>query len=165
MKKNLYLKIKENFRNYSVFIIGILLILTAITSVAFNIKPEQIEINSDIENIVLNSNTLKFDKEPEIIKIKNSGVIWTTRYDCGNITQNVNKFCIGEFVYINGDKFEPNTWLYWNITGSPNSGDPNSEVDSGYTMSNDSGAFCFSFGDSTGVFGSSFAVSGCFSSA
>ena len=137
MKTNSYLKLKEKFRFFSAFIIGIILILAAITSVAFYITLEKIKINSDVENIVLKSNIVKLDKEPEIIKLKSSGVIWTTRLDCGNITQNVNKFCIGELVYINGDKFEPNTWLYWNIIGSPNSGDQNSEVDTGYVLSND----------------------------
>ncbi|MCK5301170.1 MAG: hypothetical protein KAJ21_04635, partial [Thermoplasmatales archaeon] len=143
MRNDSLSKYKNNLRIFSILIIVICLIMTTITSVGFYISPVQSEIEESIKNIVLNDE-MKLDKAPEMKLEKSSGVIWTTRIDCGNITQNVNQYCYEEIVYINGDKFQPNTLLYWNITGSPNSGDPNSQVDSGSVMSDDFGAFCFS---------------------
>jgi len=53
------------------------------------------------------------------------GSIWTTQDDCGDITQNVNQYCSGDAVYINGANFEENIAFAWDITGSPSSCDSN----------------------------------------
>jgi len=91
---------------------------------------------------------------------ENSGSIWTTRTDCGNVSQEVNQYAIGEKVYINGNNFgvdndsedgsddnEDNSdeGYDWTITGQPGhaSCDPSIVVASGEYMVNSSGAFCF----------------------
>jgi hypothetical protein len=74
----------------------------------------------------------------------NPGAIWTTRADCGAETQNVNKYAIGEKVYINGKNFVPGTYN-WYIKGLPGgaSCDPMIKVaNSTYTV-DASGNFCF----------------------
>ena len=73
------------------------------------------------------------------------GAIWTTRNDCGDQTQDVNHFDIGEIVFINGDNFEPADYD-WSITGRPGgaSCDPNIAVASGvFTVVGNDGNFCF----------------------
>ncbi len=70
--------------------------------------------------------------------------IWTTRNDCGNQTQNVNQYNIGESVYINGDGFTTGSYN-WSIKGLPGNAscDPNIVVASGNKTVNATGAFCF----------------------
>ena len=46
---------------------------------------------------------------------KGIGSIWTTRDDCGNEQQDVNHYCPGEVVYINGKNFNSNTEYEWYI--------------------------------------------------
>jgi hypothetical protein len=69
--------------------------------------------------------------------------IWTTRNDCGDISQDANEYAIGETVYINGDGFSPGNYD-WSITGNPGgaSCDPNIVVASGTVTVDASGAFC-----------------------
>jgi hypothetical protein len=68
--------------------------------------------------------------------------IWTTRNDCGDKNQNVNKFVIGEHVYINGEGFSEGNH-YWEIKGKPGSCDPDTVVANGTYHVNSSGNFCF----------------------
>ncbi|MFA5107452.1 MAG: DUF11 domain-containing protein [Patescibacteria group bacterium] len=72
------------------------------------------------------------------------GTIWTTRGDCGDETQDVNHYNVGEHVFINGKNFSAGQ-KDWNITGQPGgaSGDPNIVVASGHYTVGPSGAFCF----------------------
>ena len=70
------------------------------------------------------------------------GAIWTTRGDCGDSSQDVNKYAVGEDVYINGNNFVVGTYD-WAITGQPGSLDPNMVVASGSDATNSNGAFCF----------------------
>ncbi len=74
----------------------------------------------------------------------NPGSIWTTNGDCGDESQDVNHYGLGETVYINGNNF--NAGIYaWDITGQPGqaSCDPNIVVASGNITIDSSGAFCF----------------------
>ncbi len=75
----------------------------------------------------------------------NSGAIWTTNGDCGDASQDVNHFAIGEVVYINGSNFDPNTSYSWQIKGQPGgaSADPNIVVASGTVTTDSNGNFCF----------------------
>ncbi|MEZ0397367.1 MAG: hypothetical protein ABWK53_13175, partial [Anaerolineales bacterium] len=75
----------------------------------------------------------------------NSGAIWTTNGDCGDASQDVNHFAIGDVVYINGSGFDPNTSYNWQIKGQPGSAsaDPNIVVASGSVTTDSSGSFCF----------------------
>jgi cysteine-rich repeat protein len=70
--------------------------------------------------------------------------IWTTKNDCGNSTQDVNHFSIGDRVYINGNGFASDDYD-WEIKGKPGgaSCDPNAVVASGTKAVDVSGAFCF----------------------
>jgi hypothetical protein len=52
--------------------------------------------------------------------------IWTTKNDCGDWTQDVNHYAVGDVVYING-AFAAGTYT-WSITGLPASCDPNQVV-------------------------------------
>ncbi len=74
----------------------------------------------------------------------NPGSIWTTNSDCGNESQDVNHYSIGEDVYINGANFNVGTYN-WDITGNPggSSGDPGIIVASGSKATDTNGAFCF----------------------
>ena len=131
MRKNLLDTSRGNIRIFSVIIIGVILVITTIFSTALYMNSDEKKYSDSIEEIIFGNKTIKKEEKLNIKPLKSSGVIWTTRYDCGDIQQNVNQYCIGETVFINGDKFEPNIQLYWNITGSPNSGDPHIIVDSG----------------------------------
>jgi len=71
------------------------------------------------------------------------GAIWTTRDDCGDENQNVNVYCYGDEVYINGENFNPDTELNWTITGLPSSCDPKIIVANGTILSGIDGSFCF----------------------
>ena len=96
MRKNLFHKIKDHFGILTLLICILLIFSTYQFYSKYNISSDKIIDNSINENIVIN-NKIKFEKESES---KNSGVIWTTRDDCGDIKQNVNQFCIGEIVWI-----------------------------------------------------------------
>ncbi len=74
----------------------------------------------------------------------NAGAIWTTSGDCGDASQDVNHFAIGEVVYINGSGFDENTSYNWEIKGQPGSAsaDPNIVVASGSVMTDADGNFC-----------------------
>jgi hypothetical protein len=74
----------------------------------------------------------------------NPGAIWTTSGDCGDESQDVNHFAIGDQVYINGSGFDANTSYSWQIKGQPGgaSADPNIVVASGTVMTDGSGNFC-----------------------
>jgi len=89
-----------------------------------------------------------------------TGSIWTTRDDCGTISQNVNKYDIGEDVYINGTNFNATTTYSWDITGKPGSADPSTIVASGNHQTDSAGDFCFNAytvaGDDDGVYGVTF---------
>ncbi|HLC78677.1 MAG TPA: hypothetical protein VJH92_06135 [Candidatus Nanoarchaeia archaeon] len=71
------------------------------------------------------------------------GSIWTTRDDCGNLTQNVNQFALGEKVYINGNNFASESHN-WEIKGQPGgaSCDPNTIIANGSYVVDASGEFC-----------------------
>ena len=73
-----------------------------------------------------------------------SGSIWTTTESCGLEKQDVNKFGLGEHVYINGRNFSAGDYL-WEIEGQPGdaSSDPKQVVASGTKTVDSSGAFCF----------------------
>jgi len=70
--------------------------------------------------------------------------IWTTRNDCGDETQDVNHFAIGDHVYINGEGFSSGGYD-WTIKGKPGgaSCDPDITVASGTVVVDSSGSFCF----------------------
>jgi len=72
------------------------------------------------------------------------GSIWTTKDDCGDVSQDVNHYAIGEDVWINGANFAEDTYD-WKISGLPGgaSCDPNIIVASGTVGVNSSGSFCF----------------------
>jgi VCBS repeat-containing protein len=93
-----------------------------------------------IYNVSLINNSPN-DGDPK--PISGPGAIWTTRNDCGDQQQNVNEYCFGETVYINGNNFDPNKELNWSIIGSPNSCDPDAIIASGTHPSGDNGSFCF----------------------
>jgi len=73
-----------------------------------------------------------------------SGAIWTTRNDCGNTSQDVNKYYVGDHVYINGADFDSGN-IDWEIKGKPGgaSCDPDLVVASGTQLVGGSGSFCF----------------------
>lgn len=73
------------------------------------------------------------------------GAIWTTKNDCGDVSQDVNHYNVGDWVYINGDNFAADTSYDWEIKGKPGgaSSDPNQVVASGNETTNGSGSFCF----------------------
>ncbi|HEY70668.1 MAG TPA: hypothetical protein G4O08_08810 [Anaerolineae bacterium] len=80
-----------------------------------------------------------------------SGAIWTTANDCGDLSQDVNHFDVGDHVYINGSNFDystppdPAIEHDWSITGKPGgaSGDPNIVVASGTVIAvAPDGTFC-----------------------
>jgi len=73
-----------------------------------------------------------------------SGAIWTTKNDCGDESQDINHYNIGEVVYINGANFDAGTYD-WEIRGQPgqSSADPNIVVASGQETVDSSGKFCF----------------------
>lgn len=75
----------------------------------------------------------------------NSGAIWTTGNDCGNKTQNVNHYNIGDKVYINSKHFAVGGENSWTITGQPGNAscDPGKVVASGSYSVGPSGNFCF----------------------
>jgi hypothetical protein len=75
--------------------------------------------------------------------VGNPGAIWTTDGSCGDSSQDVNHFDVGDHVFINGSGFDPGTYA-WSITGKPGgaSSDPNIVVASG-NVDPVSGAFCF----------------------
>ena len=70
-----------------------------------------------------------------------SGSIWTTMGDCGNVSQDVNHFAIGDSVYINGSNFLATTTYGWNITKTPTDSNSPVAIDDHYTDEN--GDFCF----------------------
>lgn len=81
-----------------------------------------------------------------VIANGNSGAIWTTRNDCGDISQDVNHYARGEKVYINGKNFDAeDNDNDWSITGQPGgaSCDPMIVVAFGDYTVDSSGAFCF----------------------
>jgi len=104
-------------------------------------KKTQGNPNLDAGEINVDSNSYLTSKGPN--PIGGGGAIWTTRYDCGDDNQNVNEYCLGDPIFINGEGFDPYTELNWNITGLPGSCDPNTIVANGTNFSDDNGAFCF----------------------
>jgi hypothetical protein len=141
MKKNYHLKYKNNKKIITSILIIITLILTSIATVALNI-PLESNNNFSIKNIILNEE-IKLDKISNIIPQKYSGVIWTTRDDCGDIKQNVNQYCIDDEVYINGEKFEANTYLEWNISVISSKNFPKGFIlESGEVLTDEIGSFC-----------------------
>ena len=75
-----------------------------------------------------------------------TGAIWTTKVDCGDSSQDVNHYAIGDHVFINGDNFDDEANPFdWDITGKPGgaSCDPNLVVASGQHSVNSDGTFCF----------------------
>ena len=70
--------------------------------------------------------------------------IWTTRDDCGDETQDVNHYTVGDHVYINGEGFSPGDY-YWEIKGKPGgaSCDPGQIVANGTVTVGSIGDFCF----------------------
>lgn len=70
------------------------------------------------------------------------GSIWTTDVTCGDSSQDVNAYGIGDDVFVNGQNFNSGNYS-WAITGSPGSCDPNLDVASGNITVDTSGAFCF----------------------
>lgn len=75
---------------------------------------------------------------------QNPGAIWTTRSDCGDVSQNVNQYAIGEAVYVNGAGFDEGTYN-WTVMGNPggSSCDPSVVVASGSYAADGTGEFCF----------------------
>jgi hypothetical protein len=69
----------------------------------------------------------------------NPGAIWTTKNDCGDVTQDVNHYNVGDRVYINGEGF-PALTHSWSIKGQPGSCDPSTVVASGFIYGS---SFCF----------------------
>jgi len=82
------------------------------------------------------------DGETEIETMM-SGAIWTTRDDCGEETQNVNGYEIGEEVWVNGHKF-PEGSHSWTIEGLPGKASchPGEVVASGTVEIGEDGEFC-----------------------
>ncbi len=76
--------------------------------------------------------------------IATPGSIWTTNGVCGDTTQDVNEYGIGETVFVNGNNF-PAGSAPWDITGQPGqaSCDPGATVASGNVVIDSSGTFCF----------------------
>lgn len=74
----------------------------------------------------------------------NPGSIWTTNGDCGNVSQDVNQYNVGDKVFINGEGFCANTYD-WAITGKPGgaSSDPGIDVANGSKVVDSNGSFCF----------------------
>lgn len=70
------------------------------------------------------------------------GSIWTTKNDCGDLSQDVNQYAVGEHVYINGKNFNADTYD-WEIRGQPGSCDSKTVVASGSQVVGSSGTFCF----------------------
>lgn len=73
----------------------------------------------------------------------NPGAIWTTNGDCGDETQDVNHFDVGDNVFISGSGFDAGDYD-WEIKGQPGgaSGDPGSVVASGTVTVGEDGSFC-----------------------
>jgi hypothetical protein len=74
-----------------------------------------------------------------------SGAIWTTLNDCGDSSQNVNHYSVGETVYINAENFDVTTSTAWEVKGQPGgaSEDPDIVVASGDFLTDASGSACF----------------------
>jgi hypothetical protein len=74
-----------------------------------------------------------------------SGSIWTTNGDCGDSSQDVNHYAIGDVVYINGANFDELTSYDWDITGLPGqaSCDSGLVVADGNYVTDSNGGFCF----------------------
>jgi len=74
----------------------------------------------------------------------NAGSIWTTTNQCGTEQQDVNKYDVGENVYINGANFAPGIYE-WAIKGLPGgaSCDPDEVIATGTYIVDSTGAFCF----------------------
>jgi hypothetical protein len=90
-------------------------------------------------SLLIISPTLLSVKYVSPVRAGNSGAIWTTTNQCGD-PQNVNKYLVGDQVYINGNGFESNNYS-WNIGKPGNSG---SGVASGtFVVENVDGSFCF----------------------
>lgn len=79
-----------------------------------------------------------------MVSAGNPGAIWTTKGDCGNVSQDVNHYAIGETIYINGAGFDAGDYD-WVINGNPGraSCDSDAVVASGNYAVDSSGAFCF----------------------
>ena len=78
------------------------------------------------------------------LSAQNPGAIWTTRSDCGDVSQNVNQYAIGEAVYAHGAGFDEGTYN-WTVMGNPggSSCDPSVAVASGSHAVDGTGEFCF----------------------
>ena len=74
-----------------------------------------------------------------------SGSIWTTKDDCGNESQDINHYEIGDKVYINGANFGDETSYAWDITGGEggSSCDSGAIVASGNQATDAEGNICF----------------------
>jgi len=70
-----------------------------------------------------------------------SGSIWTTTGACGEDSQDVNKYSVGDDVYINGENFEATTTYSWDITAVPEN--KNTPVAFGDYKTDENGDFCF----------------------
>lgn len=78
----------------------------------------------------------------------NGGSIWTTKNDCGNVSQDVNQYNLGDQVYVNGANFGAgnHSWTITGLGGSNESGascDPGIIVANGNYSVNSNGSFCF----------------------
>jgi hypothetical protein len=67
--------------------------------------------------------------------------IWTTDGQCGGTAQDINRFSVGEWVYINGAGWGTDP-LSWSIVGNPSSTDSDVTVASGTLTPAVDGSFC-----------------------
>ncbi len=98
---------------------------------------------------------------PQLTKAGAPGAIWTTNGDCGDESQDVNQYNVGDAVFINGSNFDEGDYD-WNITGKPGgaSADPDIQVAWGNQSVGESRSFCFNAytvqSDDDGEYGVSF---------
>lgn len=73
------------------------------------------------------------------------GAVWTTTNGCGEPSQNVNHYDVGEQVWINGVGFYKGDVYNWTVRGNPGSSscDPNKIVATGITDLMHEESFCF----------------------
>ena len=73
------------------------------------------------------------------------GAIWTTTNGCGEPSQNVNHYEVGEQVYLNGVGFYKNGEYTWTVKGNPglSSCDPKTIVATGVLPLYEEESFCF----------------------
>lgn len=73
------------------------------------------------------------------------GSIWTTTNGCGEPSQNVNHYEVGEQVYLNGVGFYKNGAYNWTVKGNPGraSCDPSKIIATGILPLYEEESFCF----------------------